>query len=248
MRADRLLSMLMILQSRGKVTARNWLTELEVSERTIHRDVTRFDALQGYLFIPERGPGGGIALGERYRSDLTGLTKDEVHALFMMSIPPALTDLGLDRELRAAMLKLSAALPSTLREDERGIRQRIHIDPTTRESQLISGLPPDLQILQDALWESRVLDVRHRSWLRPDLGPLQVLIHPYGLVAKSGHWYLVGKRDDHIGVLRVDQILEARVLEETFERLDDFDLEPFWGSYRESEMQNRPVYPCSSPC
>jgi len=241
MRADRLLSMLMILQSRGKVTARDLATELEVSERTVHRDVIALSAA-GVPVYTERGPGGGIALVERYRSDLTGLTKDEVHALFMMSIPPALTDLGLDRELRAAMLKLSAALPSTLREDERGVRQRIHIDPTPQESQPTLEAPSALQILQDALWGSRVLDVRHRSWLRPDLGPLQALIHPYGLVAKSGHWYLVGKRDDHIGVLRVDQILEVQVLRETFERPDDFDLVAFWGLYRESQMQNRPVF------
>ena len=121
MRADRLLAMLMILQTRGKATAQELAAELEVSVRTIHRDVIAL-SMAGVPVYSLRGPGGGIALVEKYRSDLTGLTKDEVRALFMMSAPPALAELGLDQELRAAFLKLAAGLPSTLRDDEQGVR------------------------------------------------------------------------------------------------------------------------------
>ena len=242
MRADRLLSMLMILQSRGKVTASELASKLEVSARTVHRDVIALSAA-GVPVYTERGPVGGIALVERYRSDLTGLTKDEVRALFLMSIPPALTELGLDKELRAAMLKLSAALPSALREDEQGVRQRIHIDPTPWDDQPSLGAASDLLTFQGAVWESRLLEVRHKSWMRPDMEPLQASIHPYGLVAKAGNWYLVGQRDDHIAVLRVDLIVEVRELAQTFQRPEGFDLADFWGSYCQDELQNRPVFP-----
>jgi predicted DNA-binding transcriptional regulator YafY len=231
----------MILQSRGLVTAQELASELEVSVRTVHRDVIALSAA-GVPVYTQRGPGGGIALIERYRSDLTGLTKDEVRALFLMSIPPALTELGLDRDLQAAMLKLSAALPSTLREDERDVRQRIHIDPAPWGDQPVLESASDLLILQEALWESRTLEVRHRVWLRPDMEPLGAEIHPYGLVAKTGSWYLVGQRDDHVAVLRVDRIMEMRKLERTFERPADFDLGYFWDSYCQDELDNRPVY------
>jgi predicted DNA-binding transcriptional regulator YafY len=242
LRADRLLSMLMILQSRGKVTARELASELEVSVRTVHRDVVALSSA-GVPVYAERGSTGGIALIERYRSDLTGLTKEEVRALFMMNIPSALTELGVGQELQAAMLKLSAALPATFREDERGVRQRIHIDPTPWENQPALEAVSDLKTMQDALWESRVLEIRHTSWLRPDMEPLRAMIHPYGLVAKARIWYLVGKRDDHIAVIRVDRIVEVQESGQTFGRPEGFDLLSFWKSYCQDQMENRPVYP-----
>jgi predicted DNA-binding transcriptional regulator YafY len=110
MRADRLLSILMLLQAHGRMTARALSLELEVSERTIYRDI---DALSG-AGVPvyaERGPGGGVSLLDSYRTNLTGLTQDEVRALFMLSIPTPLVELGISQELKAAMRKLSAALP-----------------------------------------------------------------------------------------------------------------------------------------
>ena len=117
MRADRLLSILMILQTRGKVTALALGEELEVSERTIYRDVEALSGA-GVPLYAERGPGGGIALLEDYRTNLTGLNGDEVRALFMLSIPSPLMQLGVGQELRAAMLKLSAALPESRRREQ----------------------------------------------------------------------------------------------------------------------------------
>ena len=244
MRADRLLSMLMILQSQGKVSARELASKLEVSVRTVHRDVLAL-SVAGVPVYTIRGPDGGIALVDRYRSDLTGLTKDEVRALFMMSIPPALTELGLGQEIQAAMLKLSAALPTTFREDEQNVRQRIHIDPEPWEKRASSESASDLLTLQDAVWESRMLQIRHRSWYRPDMGTLDARIQPYGLVAKTNRWYLVGKREDHIAVLRVDRIEELRILDQTFERPADFDLAAFWEAYCTDEIRNRPTLPVS---
>ena len=242
MRADRLLSMLMILQNRGKVTAQELAGELEVSVRTVHRDVIAL-CIAGVPVYTLRGPGGGIALLEKYRSDLTGLTKDEVRALFMMSVPPALTELGLDQQFRAALLKLAAGLPSSLRDDEQEVRQRIHIDPTPWDDQPELDDASILMTLQKALWEYQVLNIRYRSWVRPDLDPILTLFHPYGLVAKGGRWYLVGKRVDHIAVIRVDLIVDIARVGVEFDRPDNFDLVEFWQGYCQLRSENRPKFP-----
>ena len=242
MRADRLLSMLMLLQARGRVTAQDLAHELEVSERTIYRDIVALGTA-GVPVCAERGPGGGISLVERYRSDLTGLKKKEVQALFLLSIPPALSDLGLDQELKAALLKLSAALPVTLRDDEQQVRQRIHIDPQPWEQERSKEALPHLQTVQQALWRDRILFVRYYSIVGQWIGPMETEIHPYGLVAKSGHWYLVGYRRDHIAVLRVDYLMEAQITEVGSQRPDDFDLVKFWDGWCQESAENRPYFP-----
>ena len=242
MRADRLLSMIMILQNRGKVTAQELAAELEVSVRTVHRDVIAL-SIAGVPVYTIRGPGGGIALVEKYRSDLTGLTKDEVRALFMMSVPPAIAELGLDQQFRAAFLKLAAGLPSSLRDDEQEVRQRIHIDPTPWDDQPELDDVSILMTLQKSLWECQVLDIRYHSWMRPDLDPMKTLFNPYGLVAKSGRWYLIGKRIDHIAVIRVDLIVDIVRVGVGFDRPDEFDLVEFWQGYCQLRSENRPKFP-----
>ena len=242
MRADRLLSILMLLQTRGRATAQELAAELEVSERTIYRDVTALSTA-GVPVYAERGPGGGIRLVERYRSDLTGLNKDEVQALSMLNIPPALSDLGLDHELKAALLKLSAALPAASRGTERHIRQRIYIDPLPWDASRTEIQLPHLPTVQQAVWTDRLIEIRYRSVMGKRVGPLDALIRPYGLVSKGGFWYLVGKRRDHIGVLRVDFILEASLKDETCTRPDDFDLPAFWAQWCQEESGNRPYFP-----
>ncbi len=129
MRADRLLSLLMLLQARGRLTAKALAEKLEVSERTIYRDI---DALcvAGVPIYGEAGPEGGYALLDSYRTSLTGLTEGEVRALFMLNIPAPLAELGVSQELRTAMLKLSAVLPAARRSDEERVRQRFYLDST----------------------------------------------------------------------------------------------------------------------
>ena len=241
MRADRLLSMLMILQSRGKTSAQELANELEVSKRTIYRDVIAL-SISGVPVYTEKGPGGGIALVDKYRSDLTGLTKEEVRALFMISVPPAVTELGLDQQLRAAMLKLSSALSSSMQTDERSLRQRIYIDPTPWEDKPQPGFGVDLKTLQEAVWDSQTLEIRHKSRLRQDLEPVVSIIQPYGLVAKSGKWYLIGKREDHINVTRVDLIVGVQPIGKIFDRPEDFDLISFWKSHCKDKMENRFIF------
>ncbi len=242
MRADRLLSMLMLLQTRDRMTAGELAIELEVSERTVYRDINAL-SVSGVPVYAERGPGGGISLIESYRSDLTGLNKNEVRALFMLSIPPALTELGMDQELRAAMLKISAALPATLRGDEQGVRQRIHIDPSPWEQKPVVSSVSFLHRIHQAVWEMHVLDIRYRPLFRPEMSPIISRVCPYGLVSKAGEWHLVAQRQDHMIVLEISRLEVVELLPEKFDRPADFELIDFWEHWCQKMAENRPRYP-----
>jgi predicted DNA-binding transcriptional regulator YafY len=232
-RADRLLSILMLLQARGRLTAQQLADELEVSVRTIYRDLDALSAA-GVPVYAERGPGGGCSLLDSYRTTLTGLTRDEVRALFALSIPAPLAELGLDQELKAALFKLSAALPASRRPDEERVRQRIHLDsePWDETQEPV----PHLQTIQRAVWEDRQL---HISFRLPFEVQADWLVDPYGLVAKASTWYLVCARNDQLRVHRVSQIANARPAEGTFERPAGFDLVAFWRAWRASVEDNR---------
>jgi predicted DNA-binding transcriptional regulator YafY len=237
MRADRLLSILMLLQTRGRLTARELAAKLEVSERTIYRDM---DALSvaGVPVYAERGPGGGCALLDSYRTTLTGLTQDEVRALFMLSIPAPVADLGMGQELRAALFKLAAALPASRRRDEATVRQRIHLDPIGWAE--MREPTPHLHKLQQAVWQDRKVTITYRL---PFQAQARWLVEPYGLVAKATAWHLVCARKGSWRVYRISRVLEARLSPETFERHSDFDLAEFWESWCASIEENRPSYP-----
>lgn len=239
MRADRLLSILMLLQSKGRQTAAELAAVLEVSERTIYRDVTAL-GISGVPVYTEPGPGGGISLIESYRSDLTGLTTDEVQALFMFSIPSPLMDLGYDQKLKGALRKLSAALPATLRGDEQRVRQRIHIDNDPWEES--TEVLPHLLMVQQAVWDDRVLDIAYQSYLGSRVGPLAATIEPLGLVAKAGVWYVVGNREDHIMVLEVERLLQVGMRGQRFERQSDFDLVTFWQGWCAENQDGRSLF------
>ena len=222
MRADRLLTLMMLLQTRGRMIARDLANELEVSERTIYRDVTALSTA-GIPIYTDRGPGGGIALLESYRTNLTGLSEEETTALFMLSIPAPLEALGVGSKLRAALLKLSAALPESRREAESRTRQRIHLDsvPWFQGEQPV----PYLALLQQALWQDRRLDLTYEASFGAQI---QAMIEPLGLVAKANTWYLIYQRESAIKVLAVRRVLKAVILSDGFHRPADFDLVEFW--------------------
>jgi predicted DNA-binding transcriptional regulator YafY len=238
MRADRLLSILMLLQARGRVTAEQLAEELEVSVRTIYRDIDALSAA-GVPVYAERGPGGGCALVEGYRTSLTGMTENEVRALFMLSVPAALDELGVSQELRAALRKLAAALPAVQRQDEETVRQRIYLD--------WAGWPqpepvPHLQTIRQAVWEDRKLIIAYR-WIAPHVQQFERWVAPYGLVAKAGVWHLVCADDGRIHVHRVADLVDVHATDERFERPADFDLETFWKAWCARREENRPRYP-----
>jgi predicted DNA-binding transcriptional regulator YafY len=225
MRADRLLSILLLLQSRGKMTAKELSTRLEVSERTIYRDMEAL-SIAGVPVYGESGPEGGYALVESYRTDLTGLTEKEMRALFMLSVPTPLTALGVSEELQAALLKITASLPDTQRQGQERLRQCFHLDSIwwrQAEEQV-----PHLQTIHQAVVQNRKLHVEYRPLFTT---LLKRLVSPYGLVAKAGIWYLVSERRGGLHVRRVSSYTDVRMIDETFERPTSFDLVAFWDEW-----------------
>lgn len=234
MRADRLISLVLLLQTRGRMTAQELSERLEVSERTIYRDL---DALSG-AGIPvygEHGPGGGYALIDSYRSSLTSLTEGQVRALLLSSASSPLADLGLANDMEGALLKLLAALPTTQREGAEHMRQRIHLDPSWWFQS--DEHAPYLSTLQHAIWH----DYRVRITYNRSGGSIgQRTIEPYGLVAKASVWYLVASIGDDMRTYRVSRIRTVEVLDEIFERPADFDLAAYWADWSHTFETTRP--------
>jgi predicted DNA-binding transcriptional regulator YafY len=220
-RASRLVNLLLLLQTRGQQTAEELARELEVSLRTVYRDI---DAL-GEAGIPiygERGPHGGIRLVEGYRTRLTGLTSQEAEALFLAALPGPAADLGLASVAAAARLKVLAALPNELSSRATRISERFHLDAPQWFQQ--GDEVPHLQTLARAVWEDRVLEMVY------DRGDQKVerRVEPLGLVLKAGTWYLVARSGDQHRTYRVSRVVEATVTLEAFERPADFELADFW--------------------
>ncbi|HEX6384574.1 MAG TPA: YafY family protein [Anaerolineae bacterium] len=237
MRADRLLSLLMLLQTRGRMTARELAEELEVSERTIYRDMDALSAA-GVPVYGEAGQEGGYALLDNYRTSLTGLTDGELRALFMLSIPAALEELGLSQELKTALLKLSAALPDTRRRQEEQVRQRFFLDSTWWGQG--ETAVPHLRTIQQAVWHDHKLYLTYHPL--PAL-VIEQLVEPYGLVTKAGVWYVVCARKDRVRVHRVSDLVAARLSDEPFARPPNFNLAAFWQSWCAAQEQSQAGYP-----
>jgi predicted DNA-binding transcriptional regulator YafY len=233
MRADRLLSILMMMQVRGRLTARQLATELEVSERTIYRDMLALDTA-GVPVCSETGPNGGFSLIESYRTSLTGLSSDEAQALFMLSVPEAFTDLGLSGELKGALFKLAAALPERLRRDEAHVRERFHLDASWWQDD--AHAVPHLKTVHSAVWDDCDIEIKFVP-----VGSVQMdlVVSPYALVSKAGLWYLVYENAGRMRVIAIARLLDVQLMETQFERNSNFDLEMFWKAWCETQQENR---------
>jgi predicted DNA-binding transcriptional regulator YafY len=218
------------------MTAHDLAEQLEVSERTIYRDLEAL-SMAGVPVYAERGPGGGCALVDGYQTRLTGLTAAEVQALFLLNIAGPLADLGLSRALDDAMLKLTAALPQSSREHAEFVRQRFHLDTTWWYH--ANEASSCLQILQEALWQDRKLLLFYHE---DDGAWSERLAEPYGLVSKAGVWYLVTSCHDEKCVFRVTRIHHATLSDESFMRQEDFELARYWSDYCAHIETNRPDY------
>lgn len=237
MRADRLLSLLMLLQTRGRMTASRLADELEVSERTVYRDLYAL-RVAGFPVYTERGPSGGCRLEETFRNRLTGLNASETEALFMTSIPAPLVELGVAPSLKGALLKLAAALPAGREDAQERVRQRIHLDPLPWS--YAAQPTPHLATLHRAAFDDCLVDVTFQriQRIRSDQR-----IAPYGLVAKATAWHVVwAGQDGRMRVDRVDRVLEARITEIGFDRPPDFDLPAFWQAWCLQHAANRPRF------
>ena len=237
MRADRLFSIVLLLQAHHQMTARDLASRLEVSERTIHRDMEALSGA-GIPVVAARGLGGGWSLLGEYRTSLTGLTETEIQSLFVTTPAKVLTDLRLEKAADGALLKLLASLPTTFRRGAERARQRIHVDVSgwSRREEAVPCLP----ILQEAIWLERKLQISYER--RPDCEAVQRLIAPFGLVAKGSAWYLVGAVDGHVRSYRVSRITHAEVLNEHAEIPADFDLATFWQQSATMFKSNVPNY------
>ncbi|MER7754267.1 WYL domain-containing protein [Kitasatospora sp. NPDC097643] len=233
MKADRLLSILLLLQTRGRVPATELADRLEVSVRTIYRDVESLSAA-GVPVFTERGRHGGISLLPGYRTDVTGLTADEARALFVLSAQGAHSDLGLDGALGSALRKVMAALPAPHRPAAERISERILVDPARWNQSSATGWPaggPDLGELQYAVFADRRLRLRYRHSGTP--APVEYLVDPYGLVSKAAVWYLVADLHGEPRLFRADRVLVAETIEEPVRRRPGVGLAAVWGVLRE---------------
>ncbi|WP_248966156.1 helix-turn-helix transcriptional regulator [Sphaerisporangium perillae] len=226
MRASRLLSLLMLLQTRGLMTARQLADALEVSVRTIYRDVESLHAA-GVPLYGDAGPAGGYRLLDGYRTRLTGLTADEAESLFLAGMPGPAAELGLRGVVTAAQLKLHAALPAELRDRAVRVQERFHLD--AHGWYYDGDQTPHLATIADAVWNERRIQMCYRRWKEPT--DVTRILDPYAIVLKGGKWYLVAGSGEHIRTYRVHQVIDMTVLDERFERPADFDLAKYWRSY-----------------
>ena len=223
MRASRLVSFLLLLQTRGQLTVTDLAEKLEVSERTVQRDAQAL-ATAGVPILSVRGPAGGYRLERGYRTKLTGLDASEVEALF---VGPA-ADLGLGHELAAARLKLLASLPADLQERAGRAEQLFHVDTQRwfREQERVPHLP----VIAGALWRGRRLDIRYRE----GTAIVSRRLDPLGLISKVGVWYLLARRRGEERVYRASRIVSARERPEPSTRPADFDLATAWAHRSEA--------------
>jgi len=216
-------SVLLLLQAKGRMTAQALADELEVSVRTIYRDVESLHAA-GVPLYGDAGPSGGYQLLDGYRTRLTGLTEQEAESLFLAGLPGPAADLGLGDAVSAAQLKLMAALPSSMRDRASHMATRFHLDAPAWYYD--PERSPFLGLVADAVWRERLLEVSYRRWRAPE--DVTRVLRPLGLVLKAGRWYLVAQGSTRISTYRVSQIQAAAVLDETFERPEAFDLAAHW--------------------
>ncbi|GLQ48456.1 transcriptional regulator [Dyella lipolytica] len=223
MLASRLLSILMLLQTRGRMSATQLAAELEVTVRTIHRDIDQLSAA-GVPVYADRGRNGGFQLQDGYRTMLTGLNQSEAETLFLAGLPGPAAQMGLADVLSTARLKLLAALPANIQPSAERIAARFHLDAGAwfhSVDQL-----PSLPVIAHAVWGERMLKMRYQPSGEPDARTRTVA--PLGLVLKSGIWYLVAQNSRSVCTYRAANIYDAEVCDETFTRPKQFDLVAHW--------------------
>jgi len=239
MRADRLLSILLLLQVNTRLTARTLAERLEVSERTILRDMEALGAA-GVPVTAERGTGGGWGLVQGYWSDLTGLNAAETQTLFLVRSSRLLADLGMGRAADAALIKLLASLPARSQRDVEYTRQRLHIDGAGWYQ---SGEAfPLLPALQEAVWQEQQVQIEYQ---KADGSIVERLVNPLGLVAKGSIWYLVAGAEGGLRSYRVSRVQAACMTNAPCVRPPGFDLAAFWEQSVAELKAGVPRYPAT---
>jgi predicted DNA-binding transcriptional regulator YafY len=221
MLASRLLSLLMLLQSRGRMSAPALARQLEVSVRTVYRDIDSLSAA-GVPVYGEPGRNGGYQLRDGWRTQLTGLTSGEARALFLAGLPGPAKALGMGEAAASAHLKLMAALPGDWQADAERVGSRFHLDPV---DWFRDAAPADhLREVAQAVWNEQRLRMRYESWTEV----AEREIDPLGLVLKAGAWYVVGRRGRVARTYRLSNMHEVQLLRQRFKRPREFDLATYW--------------------
>ncbi len=234
MRASRLLSILILLQLRVRLTAEALADEFEVSVRTIYRDIDALSAA-GIPVYGDRGPGGGFQLLDGYRTKLTGLTPSDAEAMVMIGLPGPAAALGLGDEAKRALGRMMASLSATGSAAAGRFAERFHVDPVDwyQADEPVRHLPA---IARAVLDEKRIA-MRYESWR----GLRDWTVAPLGLVLKGGAWYLVAEAKGGPLTFRISNIIALQALDEQFVRPEGFDLPVWWRSSLERfEAELRP--------
>lgn len=224
MRASRLLSILILLQMRGRLSAEALAEEFEVSVRTIYRDIDQLSAA-GVPIYAERGRAGGFQLHDGYRTKLTGFTAQEADALLLSGVGSAAQDLGLGPDLAAAQLKLLASLPPERGQSAERVSARFHLDPINWYTRAHAS--DALKPLAAAVWSEQRVRVRYESWK----GVVERTLDPLGLVLKAGIWYLVADAKGATRTYRVSNIQSLETLNTAAKRPRRFNLARYWDEW-----------------
>ncbi len=236
MRADRLISILMLIQNYGKMTSRELAQKLEVSERTIFRDMEALSAA-GIPVYAERGSSGGWSLSEGYQTSLTGLKSEEILTLLWAAPDQKLNDLGIQGNFQSAIQKLVAAAPKKIQQEVERVQQRIHIDGAGWHQSKETF--PLLAAVQEAVWKEQKLRIHYQR--NEDV--VERVVAPLGLVAKRSIWYMIAEIEGELRTYRISRFVKADLLEGHFARPADFDLAQYWEQSTKQFTQNLPRYP-----
>jgi predicted DNA-binding transcriptional regulator YafY len=237
MRADRLLSILLLLQVHRRLTAGELAERLAVSRRTIYRDLDALSAA-GVPVYAERGHGGGCALLDGYHTRVPALSEAEVQALALATPARLLADLNLESAAAGADLKLLAALPPTVRNDAQHINRRILIDTAGWRQR--EDAPTMLPALQASVLGDRRIQM---SYDRRDGNAVDRIVDPLGLVAKGSLWYLIAAVDGEPRTYRADRVRSVQPTGEVAQRPPDFDLATYWPLSQRQFLAGIPRYP-----
>lgn len=237
MRADRLISILLLLQINGQMTAKELAERLEVSERTIYRDMEALSG-SGIPIFAEQGRNGGWSLLEGYETKLTGLNESEIQALLVSPSVQLLDDLGLSHSSTEARNKLIASLPYQYRDKANDVWNRIHIDTSTWHQQ--QEKVAAFEILKSAIWKENKCKIKYQN----AEGKVSLsIVDPLGLVAKGSRWYFIAaKNTDDIRTYRAARIQKVEEMKETFVRPKNFDLVQYWATSTHQFLKNLPSY------
>lgn len=223
MKADRLISILMLLQIHKQLTASDLAQRLEVSVRTIYRDIESLSYL-GIPIFTDRGSNGGIKLLGNYKTTLSGLNRNELYSLFAPTSDKILEDLGIEKVNKNTLLKLLGNSSQNQIEEIKSLQNYIYIDMHTWNENPIKIDKDILSTLQDDIWNHTISKIIYRK----ATGTKEVILKPLGLVCKRGIWYLIGEHNKVIKAYKVINIEYASSTNESFNRPNDFNLEDYW--------------------